>query len=76
MECRHIDEAEVKEILEEGNINYNKSELDSEACRQRYALEGYSHDNQHLRIIFAPCNNEVTVITVIDLGQEWPCDCK
>ena len=28
MECRHIDESEIKEILETGRINYNKIESD------------------------------------------------
>ncbi len=77
MGCRHIDENEVKEIMQDGKINYAKSELNaSDSCRQKYAMEGYSHDNQHLRIIFASCNGAVTVVTVIDLGYEWPCDCR
>jgi hypothetical protein len=76
MGCRHIDESEVKEILHEGTINYNKSELQGDDCHKRYAVEGITHDEQKVRIIFAPCNDEVTVVTVIDLGEEWPCDCK
>ena len=76
MECRHINESEVKEILSNGTINYNKSDLKEDSCHKRYALEGYSHDNQKLRIIVAECNNELTVITVIDLGKEWPCSCE
>jgi hypothetical protein len=76
MNCRHIDESEVKELLKDGNINYSKSDLDSDACHKRYALEGYSLDSQQLRIIVAECNNELTVITVIDLGKEWPCKCE
>lgn len=76
MECRHIDESEVKEILTNGTINYNKSELQGEVCRKRYAVEGTTHDNQRVRLIFAPCGNEETVVTVIDLGKEWSCDCK
>ena len=76
MSCRHIDESEVKEMIKDGNINYSKSDLDSDACHKRYALEGYSHDNQQLRIIVAECNNELTVITVIDLKKEWPCACE
>ena len=75
MDCRHIDETEVKDILANGTINYNKSELNNEACRRKYAVEGYAK-NQHLRIIFAPCNNEVTVVTCIDLGNEWLCHCQ
>ncbi len=76
MNCRHINETEVKEILNDGNINYNKSDLKGDACNKKFAVEGYTHENQHLRIIFAPCNNEETVVTVIDLGYEWDCNCE
>ncbi|MBN9297615.1 MAG: DUF4258 domain-containing protein [Filimonas sp.] len=75
MGCRHIDESEVMEILRDGKINYRKSELNGDDCRKKYAVEGISHDNQRLRIIFAPCGDEMTVVTCIDLGTEWPCDC-
>jgi Domain of unknown function (DUF4258) len=76
MDCRHIDESEVKEILREGKVNYNKSELNGADCKKKYAVEGLTHDKQKVRIIFAPCNTEVTVVTVIDIGEEWPCDCN
>lgn len=76
MGCRHIDEREVKEILRDGTINYKKSELQADECHKRYAVEGVTDDDQKVRIIFAPCQDEVTVVTVIDLGEEWPCDCK
>lgn len=76
MECRHIDESEIKDILENGTINYRKSELQGEPCRKKYAVEGLSRDGQKLRIIFAPCGNEMTVVTCIDLGVEWACNCK
>lgn len=77
MECRHIDEAEVKDILNTGKINYGKSELgDNPDCKRKYAVEGNTRDNQKVRIIFAPCQMEVTVVTVIDLGKEWTCDCQ
>ena len=74
MNCRHIDESEVKEILKEGVINYNKVE-DSDKGKT-YPLEGTTHDKQHVRIVFAPHSNELVVVTVIDLDTEWPCDCK
>ncbi len=76
MECRHINESEIKDILERGTINYRKSELQGDPCRKKYAVEGLSKDGQKLRIIFAPCGNEITVVTCIDLGVEWACDCK
>ena len=76
MACRHIDEAEITDLLKNGTINYKKSELQGENCRKKYAVEGYSKDRQHLRLIFAPCGDEMTVVTCIDLDQEWTCDCE
>ena len=76
MNCRQISEAEVVDILRNGTINYNKSDLKGADCNKKYAVEGISKDAQKLRIIFAPCSNEVTVITCIDLGKEWECSCE
>ena len=39
----------------------------------KYALEGYTHEHQHLLIIFAPENNAMVVVTCIDLDTEWQC---
>ncbi len=78
MECRHITEEEVKEILHHPFVNYKKSQLDDKGeCKKRFALEGYtSMEHQHIRIIAAPCGNDkLTVITCIDLEQNWPCNC-
>lgn len=74
MACRHIDVAEVKDIFEKGTINLNKIEKDDRGTT--YPLEGTTVDGQHVRIVFAPHGNEVTVVTVIDLDKDWPCDCK
>lgn len=76
MGCRHIDETEIKEILENGSINYHKSSLNGDPCRRKFAVEGPTKEGQRLRVIFAPCGNEMTVVTCIDLGVEWACDCK
>ncbi|OQP46050.1 hypothetical protein A4D02_32180 [Niastella koreensis] len=75
MDCRHIDESEVEEILEKGRINYRKSEPAGRPD-PKYALEGTTHDGQQVRIIFAPAKRGMVVITVIDLDNEWNCDCK
>ena len=75
MGCRNIDESEVLEILKEGRINYRKSEPAARAD-PKYAFEGTTHDGQNVRIIFAPASRGIVVITVIDLGNEWQCDCK
>jgi len=75
MDCRHIDESEVKEILQKGTINYAKSEPNDKPD-PKYALEGITHDGQEVRIIFAPSPKGMVVITVIDLKEEWQCACN
>ncbi len=75
MECRHITLQEIKEILQKGNENFAKSGEGSKGDKI-YALEGYSSELQHIRIIVAPENNEVAVITCIDLDKDWPCNCN
>lgn len=74
MDCRHIDESEVKEILKEGVINYAKVEESEKG--KTYPLEGTTHDQQHVRIVFAPHENELVVVTVIDLDKDWSCNCN
>jgi hypothetical protein len=75
MECRDITEEEIKEILHDGNINYSKSDLNDKRGAT-YALDGYSHEHQHLRIVVAPKQSELVVVTCIDLDKEWQCDCN
>ena len=75
MDCRHITEKEVREILENGQINFAKSEPNSR-LDPKYAFEGQTDEGQHLRIVFAPSNNDVIVITCIELGVEWECHCN
>ncbi len=77
MECRHITQKEVKEIVQQANINYTKSEPDAPRGA-KYALEGYtSKDRQHVRIIVAPKERHLTIVTVIDLDEDWKCgSCK
>jgi hypothetical protein len=74
MECRHITQAEVEEIMKDGKINYNKSDISNARC-PRYAIEGITNDKQDVRIVFAQCNDATTVVTVIDLDTEWTCHC-
>lgn len=75
MDCRHISESEIVDLLKNGKINYRKSDLNGSECTKKYAVEGVSKDQQRIRVIFAPCNGEVTVVTCIDLDKEWECDC-
>jgi hypothetical protein len=75
MECRSITEDEVKQILAKGDINYSKSEPGGKPD-PKYALEGTTSDGQQLRIVFAADHGRVVVVTAIDLGKEWPCNCN
>lgn len=74
MECRHIDESEVREIISSGEINYDKIEDNEQG--KTYPLEGVTHDSQYVRIVVAPHPQELVVVTVIDLGKTWPCHCN
>ncbi len=74
MKCRHITQQEVKDILVNGTINYNKSEL-QDARGPKYAVEGNTNDGQHVRIIFAPNSQHISVVTVIDLEEDFACSC-
>jgi hypothetical protein len=74
MDCREIDESEVKEILEKGMLNKSKIETSSKGTS--YPLEGRTHDGQKVRIVFAPKADKIVVVTVIDLEKEFQCDCN
>lgn len=73
MQCRHIDEAEVREVLESGIINNDRIEKSDKGIS--VPLEGETHDRQHVRIVVAPKENKLVLVTVIDLDTDWPCEC-
>ncbi len=74
MDCRDITENEIKEIILDGNVNYSKSGR-SDKGDDTYAIEGYSNEHQHLRVVVAPEDDGLVIITCIDLDKEWPCNC-
>ena len=75
MECRHINETEIKEVIAENHINQRKSNPDGNPCPV-YAYEGNTAENQHLRVVVAKCEREWKIVTCIDLDHEFECDCK
>jgi hypothetical protein len=76
MDCRHISEADIREVLREGHINEAKSQQNQTPC-PTYAIEdNRNSDGIRLRIVFAKCENEVKVVTCIDRDDEFACDCK
>jgi hypothetical protein len=75
MDCRHITVKEIHEVLDHGTINYGKSEPDARPD-PKWAVEGFTDEHQHLRIIVAPEEENLIVITCIELGVEWTCHCN
>ena len=75
MDCRHITEVEIQEIISENSINQRKSNPNDSRC-PTYAYEGYSHEQKHLRIVIAKCEDVWKVVTCIDLENDFACDCK
>jgi hypothetical protein len=76
MDCRHISEADIREVLREGHVNEAKSKQEPGKC-PAYAIEdNRNSDGIRLRIVFAKCDHEVKVVTCIDRDDEFPCDCK
>lgn len=74
MDCRHITASEIQAVLEKGTINWKKSEPNGKPD-PKYAVEGTTNDGQLVRVIVAPKQEVNVIITVIDLQQEWQCDC-
>jgi len=74
MDCRHITEREIREVLERGIVDERKSNPQDKPC-PTYAIEARTDEGQHLRIVFATCTDEVKVVTCIDLDHDFECDC-
>ncbi len=82
MECRHITEFEIRELLGngqiqgKGKINYNKSGV-REKPYPTYAIEGITAKGKSLRIVIADVDTISRVVTTIDLKMEKDsCDCR
>lgn len=78
MDCRTIDVAEIQEIINKKQINQRKSKPNPPNGKcPSYAYEGRTgRDNQRLRIILGECEDAPIIITVIDLENEYQCNCK
>ncbi len=74
MECRHISKNDIQDIMLSGEINYAKSDVNDKPC-PTYALQGYSNDGQHLRVVFAQCQSKTKVVTCYDLEKDFECHC-
>lgn len=74
MGCRHISEKEIFEVLNAGQKNIKKSNPQAAPCPVT-TLEGQTSDNQTVRVVYGQCGDVRKIITVIDLKNDFPCDC-
>lgn len=75
MKCRKIDLDEINLALTKGKINHRKSEPHKKPCPV-FSREVYStKDRQKIRVVSADCPHKTTIITVIDLSNEYQCYC-
>ena len=74
MDCRHISKKDIDEIMEKGIIFLNKSNPNDRPC-PTYALQGYTKENEDIRVIFAQCDSITKVITCYNLHKEFECHC-
>ena len=74
MDCRQISREEIKEIMEKGVINLNRSNKRDKPCPS-FALQGRTRSGESLRVIFAQCGEDTKVVTCYNLEKEFACDC-
>jgi hypothetical protein len=75
MDCREITEAEIASVIQSGTINTKKSDSRDKPC-PTIAYEGTGTDGHKLRIVIADCESNDKVVTVIDLDQDYFCECE
>ena len=76
MKCRNITEAEIKQVLKSGKVNYDKSDVHHKPY-PTYAVEGPTRTGKSLRIIIDDVDTISKIVTTIDLKMENDsCDCK
>ncbi|MBL0072674.1 MAG: DUF4258 domain-containing protein [Bacteroidetes bacterium] len=75
MDCREITEAEIASVIQAGTINTKKSDSHDKPC-PTIAYEGTGTDGHRLRIVIADCESNDKVVTVIDLDQDYFCECE
>lgn len=74
MQCRRISQQDVEEIMRTGKINYSKSEVSASPCPV-YAVQGYTHDDEYIRVVFGQCDSKTKVITCYNLEEDFVCNC-
>ena len=75
MGCRKIDKGEVLDVVQNGRVNWRKSDRNTKPCPTQ-AFEKRTDDRQLVRVVLANCPRSKLVVTVIDLEGGSSCNCK
>jgi len=75
MDCRQLDAFEIQEVINRGKVNERKSDPNSKPC-PTVAFEGKTSDGQTARVVVGTCEGNYKIVTVIDLKNDWKCDCQ
>lgn len=75
MDCWQISRKEVEEIMQKGVIHFNKSNKRARPC-PTFALQGRTKRGAYIRVIFAQCATETSVITCYNLEKDFACHCS
>lgn len=74
MDCRHISEADIRAIIENGVINLARSDARDRPC-PTLAVQGETSNGESLRVILAQCPTETRIITCYNLRKDFTCAC-
>ena len=74
MDCRHISANDIYEIIKKGEVNFLKSDMKDKPC-PTFAVQGFTHTGENIRVIFAQCGTVEKVVTCYNLKEDFVCDC-
>jgi hypothetical protein len=74
MDCEHISTQTIENSLQTWHVDTAASEFNAGPC-PIFALQGYTENKQHLRIIFAQCDFKTKLITCFNVDSVFDCHC-
>ncbi|HEY2722519.1 MAG TPA: DUF4258 domain-containing protein, partial [Chitinophagaceae bacterium] len=75
MDCRHISREDIDQVMQNGIIFLNKTDLNDRPC-PTFALQGFTKEDENIRVIFAQCTDETKVVTCYNLHKDFECHCS
>jgi Domain of unknown function (DUF4258) len=75
MKCRNISPQDVKEIIQNGQVNFSESNVRNTACPS-YAIDGSVSENKKIRIIVTTIDSVAEIETAFDFVlKKDSCSC-